>query len=102
MKLPAFTVYFMSLTVDQLFSRKAAQRLFPFQHLRTWVFDVELLIMAQSLNIPVVEVPITWHEVAGSKLSLMSDSFGMLKDLFVLRANYALGRWTVNQKVKRD
>jgi dolichyl-phosphate beta-glucosyltransferase len=59
--------------------------------------------MAKSLEIPVVEVPITWHEVPGSKLSLMSDSLGMLKDLLVLRANYALGRWTVNpEKVKME
>lgn len=59
--------------------------------------------MAQSLHIPVVEVPITWHEVAGSKLSVMSDSLGMLKDLFILRANHSLGRWTVNRgKVKED
>ena len=59
--------------------------------------------MAQLLDIPVIEVPITWHEVAGSKLSLISDSLGMLKDLLVLRANYALGRWAVNQeKVKND
>ncbi|KAF8581536.1 glycosyltransferase family 2 protein [Ramaria rubella] len=82
----------------KLFSRKAAQQLFPFLHLRTWVFDVELLIMAQILEIPVVEVPIAWHEVAGSKLSLISDSLGMLKDLLVLRANYALGRWSVQPK----
>jgi dolichyl-phosphate beta-glucosyltransferase len=59
--------------------------------------------MAKSLEIPVVEVPITWHEVPGSKLSLMSDSLGMLKDLLVLRANYALGRWAVNpEKVKME
>jgi dolichyl-phosphate beta-glucosyltransferase len=87
----------------QLFSRKAAQQLFPSLHLTTWVFDVELLIMAQILDIPVVEVPIAWHEVAGSKLSLVSDSLGMLKDLIILRTNYALGTWTVGrEKAKRD
>jgi len=87
----------------KLFSRKAAQQIFPSLHLTTWVFDVELLIMAQILHIPVVEVPIAWHEVAGSKLSLVSDSLGMLKDLILLRTNYALGTWTVGrEKAKRE
>jgi len=81
----------------KLFSRKAAQQLFPSLHLTTWVFDVELLIMAQVLDIPVVEVPIAWREVAGSKLSLVSDSLGMLRDLIILRTNYALGTWTVGR-----
>lgn len=59
--------------------------------------------MSQLLDIPVVEVPIAWNEVAGSKLSIVSDSLGMLKDLLVLRANFALGRWTVNpEKIKSD
>ena len=28
-------------------------------------FDVELLYIAEQLNIPIKEVPITWHEVDG-------------------------------------
>ncbi|KAF8506415.1 glycosyltransferase family 2 protein [Hysterangium stoloniferum] len=87
----------------KLFTRSAAQELFPSLHLATWVFDVELLIMAQILAIPVAEVPIAWHEVAGSKLSLVSDSLGMFKDLVVLRLNYILRRWNVSrQKAKRN
>ncbi|KIJ34799.1 glycosyltransferase family 2 protein [Sphaerobolus stellatus SS14] len=87
----------------KLFSRKAAQEVFPTLHLKTWVFDVELLIKAQLLDIPVSEVPIAWHEVAGSKLSIVSDSLGMFKDLVILRLNYALGRWQVTRdREKRD
>ncbi|EJD47926.1 nucleotide-diphospho-sugar transferase [Auricularia subglabra TFB-10046 SS5] len=81
----------------KLFTRPAALQLFGSLHLTTWIFDVELLILALILDIPVVEVPVHWHEVAGSKLNLMSDSIGMLKDLLVLRANYALGRWTARR-----
>lgn len=67
------------------------------------MFDVELLIKAQLLDIPVIEVPIAWHEVPGSKLSLVSDSIGMFRDLVVLRINYALGRWKVSrERAKRD
>lgn len=88
----------MCSNMSQLFTRKSAQQLFPYLHLASWVFDVELLIRAQLLDIPVVEVPIAWHEVAGSKLSIVSDSFGMFKDLVILRLNFAFGRWTVNER----
>eukprot|EP01083_Nonionella_stella_P066229 174203_1 len=49
----------------KLFSREAAQRIFPSQKIRRWCFDVELLFIASQLEIPVVEVPIGWHEVDG-------------------------------------
>ncbi|KZT07174.1 glycosyltransferase family 2 protein [Laetiporus sulphureus 93-53] len=79
----------------KLFSRAAAQRIFPSQHLPTWIFDVELLLLAKQLRMPVGEVPIEWHEVSGSKLNVMTDSLQMLRDLLVLRANHLLGRWKV-------
>ena len=50
----------------KLFSREAAQRLFPVLHLERWAFDVELLWLAQRLRIPLREEPVQWHEVDGS------------------------------------
>ncbi|KAF8892170.1 glycosyltransferase family 2 protein [Infundibulicybe gibba] len=77
----------------KLFSRTAAQQIFPSQHLPTWIFDVELLLLAKQLCIPVTEVPIEWHEVAGSKLNVATASLQMLRDLLIIRANHLLGRW---------
>lgn len=77
----------------KLFSRRAAQLVFPYQHLTTWIFDVEVLLLAKQLSIPVAEVPIEWHEVSGSKLNVVTDSLQMLRDLLVLRANVLVGRW---------
>lgn len=79
----------------KLFSRRAAQQIFPYQHLATWIFDVELLLLAKELGMPVAEVPIEWHEVSGSKLHVLADSLQMLRDLVILRANLLLGRWKV-------
>lgn len=79
----------------KLFTRRAAQKIFPAQHLATWIFDVELLLLAKQLGIPVVEVPVEWHEVAGSKLNVVKDSLQMLRDLLVLRGNQLVGRWKV-------
>ena len=82
----------------KLFSRKAAQLIFPSQRLSGWIFDVELLLMAKLLGIPVAEVPISWNEVPESKIRLLRDSVMMFKDLLVMRVNYALGMWTVDSK----
>jgi len=87
----------------KLFSRSAAQRIFPAQHLPTWIFDVELLLLAKQLRIPVAEVPIEWHEVAGSKLNVVTASLQMLRDLLIVRANHLLGRWTaVPERLKSE
>nr|GAT57984.1 predicted protein [Mycena chlorophos] len=77
----------------KLFSRRAARQIFPAQRLPTWIFDVELLLLAKQVGIPVAEVPIEWHEVAGSKLNVVTASLQMLRDLLVVRANHLLGRW---------
>jgi dolichyl-phosphate beta-glucosyltransferase len=66
-------------------------------HIAHWIFDVELLLLAHLLRIPMVEVPVAWHEVQGSKINLISDSLSMLKDLIILRANYTFGRWAVRR-----
>ncbi|KAF8075158.1 glycosyltransferase family 2 protein [Lyophyllum atratum] len=86
----------------KLFSRAAAQQIFPAQHLPTWIFDVELLLLAKQLHIPVAEVPIEWHEVAGSKLNVMTGSLQMLRDLLIVRSNHLLGRWTATPAKKKS
>ena len=50
----------------QLFTRKAAQALFPNQRLQRWCFDVELLYLASRLRIPLAETAVTWVEIPGA------------------------------------
>lgn len=38
----------------KLFSRRAAQKLFPVQHIDRWAFDVELVFLAARFKIPMV------------------------------------------------
>jgi dolichyl-phosphate beta-glucosyltransferase len=82
------------VTWRQLFNRAAARQVFPPLHLPTWIFDVELLMIAQALNIPVLEIPVHWREIPGSKLNIAGASFGMLRDLLIMRFNYLVGRWS--------
>lgn len=82
----------------KLFSREAARAIFPYQHLTGWIFDVEILLLAKYLAIPVAEVPIAWSEVPESKLKLIRDSLRMFVDLLVLRTNHIIGHWTVPKR----
>ncbi|KAJ1738024.1 dolichyl-phosphate beta-glucosyltransferase [Coemansia sp. RSA 1250] len=79
----------------KLFSREAARRVFPNMHVERFIFDVEILLLAKYQNIPVVEVPVNWHEVAGSKMSIVRDSIQMALDLLAVRLNYLLGNWKI-------
>ncbi|KAG4304413.1 hypothetical protein PORY_002123 [Pneumocystis oryctolagi] len=85
----------------KLFTRKAALMIFSNMHVEKWIFDIEILILAEIFLIPVIEVPITWHEVSGSKLSLISDSLRMAIDLLVMRLNYKFGLWKIKKEKKK-
>ncbi|SPO05983.1 related to dolichyl-phosphate beta-glucosyltransferase [Cephalotrichum gorgonifer] len=92
----------------KLFSRAALPHIVPYMHAEGWIFDVEMLMLAESApatpvfgsegevigteaGIRVAEVPIAWHEVDGSKMSLARDSLGMAIGLAVLRASWMMG-----------
>ncbi|KAI7819533.1 nucleotide-diphospho-sugar transferase [Gamsiella multidivaricata] len=79
----------------KLFTRKAAQAIFPNMHVEGWIFDIEVLMIAQQLRIPIVEVPVAWQEIDGSKVSLMRDSIQMALDLLIIRMNYIFGIWAI-------
>lgn len=81
----------------KLFTRKAAQLVFPNMHVERWIFDIECLMIAQSQKIPLVEVQVKWHEIDGSKVNLITDSAQMARDLFLIRLNFMLGFWKVEK-----
>lgn len=75
----------------KLFDRQAIRNTFPYLHTEGWIFDVELLILASRKGIYISEVPISWHEVSGSKMVLSTDSITIAKDLIVIRLAYLFG-----------
>ncbi|THW09451.1 dolichyl-phosphate beta-glucosyltransferase [Aureobasidium pullulans] len=70
----------------KLFTRPALPYIIPYMHSEGWIFDVEMLMLAESAGIPMAEVAIGWKEVGGSKLNVVWDSLGMAWGLAVLRA----------------
>ena len=92
----------------KLFTRAALPHIVPYMHTEGWIFDIEMLMLAESApatpilgsdgsvigtspGIKVAEVPIEWHEVSGSKLNVVQDSIKMAIGLAVLRASWMMG-----------
>ncbi|THC97435.1 hypothetical protein EYZ11_003084 [Aspergillus tanneri] len=75
----------------KLFSRSSLPYIIPYMHSEGWIFDVEMLMLAEFAGISVAEVPVGWREVKGSKLNVLRDSIGMAWGLAVLRAAWSLG-----------
>uniref|UniRef100_A0A915Q6A0 Dolichyl-phosphate beta-glucosyltransferase n=1 Tax=Setaria digitata TaxID=48799 RepID=A0A915Q6A0_9BILA len=72
----------------KLFTRGAVCKLFPLLHIERWAFDVELLFLAEQFNIPIIEVPVTWHEVDGSKIVPIVSWIQMGRDLILIWFRY--------------
>ncbi|KAL4933093.1 dolichyl-phosphate beta-glucosyltransferase [Aspergillus undulatus] len=75
----------------KLFSRASLPFIIPYMHSEGWIFDVEMLMLAEFARIPVAEVPVDWREVGGSKLNVLWDSVGMAWGLAVLRGAWGFG-----------
>ena len=56
----------------KLYESTAARRIFSKQQLDGFGFDVEDLFIAKLLGVKVVEVPVRWNNVEGTKVSLMN------------------------------
>ncbi|OMH81160.1 Dolichyl-phosphate beta-glucosyltransferase [Zancudomyces culisetae] len=77
----------------KLFNRTAAKTIFSQLHIERFIFDIEVLLLAQHYRFPIIQVPVNWHEVQGSRMSLVRDSIQMALDLLALRLNYLFGLW---------
>ncbi|XP_077596182.1 dolichyl-phosphate beta-glucosyltransferase [Stigmatopora nigra] len=86
----------------KIFTREAALRIFSSLHVERWAFDVELLYMAQSLDIPVAEVAVNWTEIEGSKLVPFWSWLQMGRDLVFIRLRYLTGAWKLRPAIKSD
>jgi dolichyl-phosphate beta-glucosyltransferase len=73
------------------FKAEVAEDLFSVQVINGWTFDAEVLFIALRRGYRIVEVPISWHYIPGSRVRLLRDSIAMLTDLFHIRINARRG-----------
>lgn len=66
----------------KFFTRQAARDIFSRQKIDGYMFDVEILRLAQMLNYRVKEVGIRWHDDGDSRLELVAGNWRNAKDIF--------------------
>lgn len=77
----------------KLFTRRSARLTFPNQRMRRFCFDVELIQIAQRLQIPLDEVHVRWTEVPGSKVKFY-HIIQMAWELVLIKFGHSvLGKW---------
>jgi len=69
----------------KLFTRAAAQSVFPRQTIDGWGFDPELLFLARRDGLRVEEVPVVWAHADGAKIRMGRDSLRMFQDVLAIR-----------------
>ncbi len=75
----------------KLFSKKAAREVFSRQRIERFGFDAEVLFIARQRGFKIIEVPVRWNHVEGTKVSMFGDSLNMFLDLVRIRANQFKG-----------
>ena len=56
-----------------------------------FAFDVELLFLCERFGLSVAEVPVTWRNATGSKVSILSDPLHMIADVLRVRWRFRRG-----------
>jgi glycosyltransferase involved in cell wall biosynthesis len=65
----------------KVMTRQAASRVLPLMSSRDFVFDVDLLLVARSLELQVAEVPTVWIDREGSRINFVADTTRMAASL---------------------
>lgn len=71
----------------KVFTHDAARRLFDAQTLHGFPFDLEVLFLARRMGYRVVEVPVTWYDAPGSRVSAQREVGRFVADIARIRLN---------------
>ncbi|MEM7673007.1 MAG: glycosyltransferase [Verrucomicrobiota bacterium] len=71
----------------------AFRQLHPKLMERGYIFDVELLLALHQFGSCIVESPVPWREMEGSKVSPFRDAWGMLAGLYRVRKRKKMGHY---------
>ena len=66
----------------KMFRGDVADEVFPLVHTNGWAFDVEVILISRERGLRILEMPISWNHDPDSKVSPLTDSLRMLKDVF--------------------
>jgi dolichyl-phosphate beta-glucosyltransferase len=69
----------------KFFRGDVARELFRLQQIDGYMFDVEILYLAQQLGYRIVEVPVRWRDDGDSRLELVKGNIRNLRDIVSIR-----------------
>jgi dolichyl-phosphate beta-glucosyltransferase len=75
----------------KLMDRERVRPLFEKMVVDRFAFDVELLFLCSRFGLAVEEVPVTWRNAPGSKVSLLGDPMNMIVDVLRVRWRFRRG-----------
>jgi glycosyltransferase involved in cell wall biosynthesis len=75
------------------FTRRAAQVIFPLQHIERWGFDPEILFLANRFGFRVEEVPVQWAHREGTHISPLRDGLRMGSEMLRVRWYSLTGKY---------
>lgn len=81
----------------KLFSKEAADVIFPRQTIERFGFDIEALIIARKFGYSIKELPVVWDNPAGSKVTIASY-FQTLNELLHITYNRVLQKYSPRTK----
>lgn len=77
----------------KMFKKDVGRKIFPRQTLKRFAFDVEILFIAKELGYNIKELPVTWIDKEGSKLSPVKDSLRMFNEIAKIKYNQWKGKY---------
>jgi dolichyl-phosphate beta-glucosyltransferase len=69
----------------KFFQRDVAHQIFTLQKTDGYMFDVEILLLAECLGLRVHEVPIRWRDDGDTRLQLLRGNLHNVRDIFRIR-----------------
>jgi len=78
----------------KLFKTDVAKRIVKLQTFEQFSFDVEILVIAKKMGYKIKEAPVVWIDKEGTKVRTFKDGFTMLIDLFKIKYNNVLGKYS--------
>lgn len=76
----------------KLFSKEAAEKIFPKQTIDRWGFDVEILAIATHQKYKIKEVAVDWYDAEGSQVK-KSAALKTLKEIRQIKRNLMRGKY---------
>lgn len=80
------------------FSKRSTKEVFIKSKINRWGYDSEILFLASKLNYNIIEIPVTWSDVRGSKVNVFKSVFSSLNDLYLIKKNHLLNKYKLNKK----